>query len=219
MKSGTIAGANRSILLVVLVMCLRPAPTDAASTVNAATPKLDTDSAPKSCRYLVSHKHYMVKGKGDFATLIDPYPLNNFVDDLSNRIGPKRVVPPEMDPPACTEEDPCQEVWFREQPDPEQYGMQQMQVWLQRVPRASDPVTKNREYVIPQDHPLREPVTAAGEEDAQRRLLCDAALQLSRYDQKHNSIQNAVLARPDTTTPENAQKHPLDDALTKLTRP
>lgn len=175
----------KPVILAVLVLCLSP-----ASRVAAAGRSKISPGAPKSLRYLVSREFYTVRSGKIFDRLSDPLPLNDFIDDLGKRIGRGRVVPPEtVQPGGCTDEAPCEQVWFREEPDPGNVGMQQMVVWLQRQPTAGIVC----EYVTERDRPLREPVGALGEEDAQKRLLLGAAVQLSSYDQRRGSTQSHPL--------------------------
>jgi hypothetical protein len=184
----TILGVTKPALLALVVVFFSPTSRGTSSTTATPASKIGPGGA-RQIRYLVKQVFYKVRSGSGFANLSDPLPLNDFIEDLGNRIGRKRIVAIELEQPQCTEEDPCEQVWFREEPDPAHYGMEQMLIWLQREPAIGN----HCEYVTPKEIPLREPVVSGGEEGAQMRLLKGAAIKLSSYDQHHNSTGASAL--------------------------
>jgi len=173
---------TKPALLALLVVFFSPTSRGTSSTTATPANRIGPGGA-RQIRYLVKPGFYKVRSGSGFANLSDPFPLNVFVEELGQKIGQKRIVAIELEQPQCTEEDPCEQVWFREEPDPAQYAMKQMLVWLQREPANGN----HCEYVTPKELPLRQPVVSDGEEGAQRRLLHVAAVQLGYYDQHRNS--------------------------------
>ncbi len=178
----------RWMLLAVLLAYAPSGSRVTASTLVAAPPAKTPPAVSHMPRYLVSEAFYEVGKQSEKVSVLV---LRKFAKGLGQTsIEKERVVLPDVDPDPCTEEDPCEEIRFREVSSEISHGVELLKVvvWLKRKPvkKNEDPVST----VVDDDDPEPiqgnpQPPTISVESVRETLILNEVKERLAKYDHDH----------------------------------